>query len=633
VRDRLALVFWKSAQRPQAIAEWKKALGILKGAQDPNLSNNFPAIARHLGERKLAAELRPEMDAVLRDYIRRTGAYNAMPLLKPAYGSLGDPATATSWILDLASAADDPMSFLTAFVDANWIPLVQREPIYRRILEIQQAEVDKHELADKEGAQLVQRLWQVRWLQYLLETKQFDRAKTELSSLLEGTQNLSSGSFIPIELRIAAAQNTLAPILAGYRADPDRAPDFEILRGAAADIEKAGQKPAAQKILEFAYSREIERHNLNAANFLGLAEIRLDSGDATGALDQLNRLVLVVGEPFDNLEAAAALLEKSGHPADAAVFLLQLARVIPWQPEVRLRLARAQIAAAGNFAPENSSNARKDLAAIAAASDIPYDFRARAATALVGSGSRPSLGSDELNLLAGGSPISPIKANQPFFTCARLVAASQLPDDHQRIDLLRAILDDSPSSDAARIQLLHAAASTREFELAFSAVQPLLTSRLFALVPENGGLTIAGQADSEQTDATQAKMQQLNNDREPPQENLAPAQGESQTPVAASSQTAASNAERLRLVAEVAAVMENLGHFDDAVRYLAAAEKLEPSEEHRMEFHRRLLQIRAELARRAANTSRAPQIHKELEQTRLVRPRLIALPPAKGSLP
>jgi cellulose synthase operon protein C len=643
VRDRVALIYWKSGQRPQAIAEWKKALGILKGAQDPDSSNNFPAIARHLGERKLAAELRPEIDAVLRDYIRRTGSYNAMPLLQAAYASLGDPAAATSWILDLASAAADPTSFLADLVDANWIPLVQREPLYRRILEIQQAEVDKHELADKEGAQLIQRQWQVRWLQYLLETKQFDRAKTELSSLLADTQNLSSGNFIPIELRIAAAQNTLDPILAGYRADPDHAPDFEVLRGAAAAIEAAGQKPAAQRILEFAYSREIERHNLNAANFLGLAEIRLDAGDTRGALDQLNRLVLVVGEPFENLEAAAALLEKSGHPADAAAFLLQFARVSPWQPEVRLRLARAQIAAARDAASENSSSARKDLAAIAAASDVPYDLRARAASTLAGNGSSPALGSDELNLLADGHPISPAQANQPYFSRARLVAASQLLDDHQRIDLLRAILDDSPSSDAARIQLLHAAASTHEYQLAFSAIQPLLNSRLFAPVPENGGQAIAGQADEKQTDATQAITQQVdadqanpeqvNNDQEPPQENAAPAQGESQTPGAASSQSAASNAERLRIAAEVAAVMENLGRLDDAARYLASAEKLERSESRRMEFHRRLLQLRAELARRAANASRAPQIHKELEQARLVRPRLAAQTSAEGSRP
>jgi tetratricopeptide (TPR) repeat protein len=634
VRDRLALIYWKSGQHPQAIAEWKKALGILKAAQDPNLSNNFVVIARHLGERKLAAEFRPEMDALLRDYIRRTGSYNAAPLLRAAYTLLGDPAAATSWILDLASAAADPTSVLAELVDANWIPLLQHEPIYRRILEIQQAEVDKREPGEKEGAQLIQRQWQVRWFQYLLETRQFERAKTELSSLLEDTQNPFRGNFTPIELRIAAAQNMLDPILSGYRADPDHAPGLEVLRGAAAAIETAGQKPAAQKILEFAYSREIERHNLNAANFLGLAEIRLDAGDTRGALDQLNRLVLVVGEPFENLEAAAALLEKSGHPADAAVFLLQFARVTPWQPEVHLRLARARIAAASDAASENSSNARNDLAAIAAASDVPYDLRARAASALAGSGSSPDLGSDELNLLAAGNPISPTLANQPFSTRSRLVAASQLPDDQQRIDLLRAILDDSPSSDAARVQLLFAAASSHEYQLAFSAIQPLLNSPLFAPAQPNTQQANTGQAE-------QVNPEQVDNDQEPPQENAAPAQVESQTPDIDSSQSAASNAERLRIATEVAAVMENLGRLDDAARYLASAEKLERSEPRQKEFHKRLVQARTELARRAANSLRAPQIHKELEQSRLVRPRLLAQAarqekssaPAEGSNP
>ena len=44
-----------------------------------------------------------------------------------------------------------------------------------------------------------------------------------------------------------------------------------------------------------------------ATNFLGLAEIRLAAGDTAGALDLLRRLAVVVGNPFENLDPAAAL--------------------------------------------------------------------------------------------------------------------------------------------------------------------------------------------------------------------------------------------------------------------------------------------------------------------------------------
>jgi len=85
--------------------------------------------------------------------------------------------------------------------------------------------------------------------------------------------------------------------------------------------------------------------SFNAANFLGLAEIRLASGDTPGALDLLHRLVAVVGNPLENLDPAAALLEKAGHNAEAIEFLDPLVKSAPWDASYRLRLAKARIAA------------------------------------------------------------------------------------------------------------------------------------------------------------------------------------------------------------------------------------------------------------------------------------------------
>src|SRR5208282_4034321 len=119
-------------------------------------------------------------------------------------------------------------------------------------------------------------------------------------------------------------------ILAAYRAEPQTTPAPEVLRNAARQLFDAGDKQSARKILELVFAREIEGHNLVAANFLGLAEIRLAAGDTSGALDLLRRLVVVVGNPFENLDPAAVLLEKAGHNAEAIEFLDQLVRSAPW---------------------------------------------------------------------------------------------------------------------------------------------------------------------------------------------------------------------------------------------------------------------------------------------------------------
>ena len=156
----------------------------------------------------------------------------------------------------------------------------------------------------------------------------------------------------------------------------------------------AGDKQSARKILELVFAREIEEHQLVASDFLGLAEIRLASGDTTGALDLLRRAE-AVGNPFENLDSAAALLEKTGHNAEAIEFLEQLVKSAPWEPSYRLRLAKAKLAA-----DKDATAAQDELTSVAAGTNTSYDLRIKAAAALAGR-THSDLGSGELNLLAG----------------------------------------------------------------------------------------------------------------------------------------------------------------------------------------------------------------------------------------
>jgi len=95
---------------------------------------------------------------------------------------------------------------------------------------------------------------------------------------------------------------TLDRTIEGYRSDPQNMPLPEVLRLAARQLLATGDKVSARKVLESVFARELEDHQLVAANVLGLAEIRIAAGDTPGAVELLRRLVVVVGNPFENLD-------------------------------------------------------------------------------------------------------------------------------------------------------------------------------------------------------------------------------------------------------------------------------------------------------------------------------------------
>jgi hypothetical protein len=53
-------------------------------------------------------------------------------------------------------------------------------------------------------------------------------------------------------------------------------------------------------------------------------------------------MVLISGEPFTGLDPAAALLERTRHPVEAAEFLSTLIKAEPWNQDASRRLAEAQ---------------------------------------------------------------------------------------------------------------------------------------------------------------------------------------------------------------------------------------------------------------------------------------------------
>jgi len=76
-----------------------------------------------------------------------------------------------------------------------------------------------------------------------------------------------------------------------------------------------------------------------------------------------------------------------------------------------------------------------------------------------------------------------------------------------------------------------------------------------------------------------------------------------------------------------------LERLDEAAAYLKIAQNLEKSAAERTRITTQLQEVRARLRRQRTNAARQPILHAELEQDRLVRPRLAARAESPGKLP
>jgi hypothetical protein len=318
----------------------------------------------------------------------------------------------------------------------------------------------------------------------------------------------------------------------------------------------------------------------------------------------LKRLVLVAGDAYQNMDSSAALFEKTGHPAEALVFLEPLANATPWEPSFRLRLNRAQLLVA-----QDKNAAAQSLAQLSAAPENPYALRIQAAAAMAGLPQPAELGSAELKLLAGGAKrITPAAADHPYFYDSRLAAAQNAPNARGKMEVLAKALADSPSREDARVPFFRAAISIPADEVALSSIEELLHSRLIGRVaPGNSG--------GEETFGAEEEAEA------------------GQTEVQSASNVALPLSQQSQLAHEVALALIRLERLDEAAAYLKIAQNLEKSAAERTRITTQLQEVRARLRRQRTNAARQPILHAELEQDRLVRPRLAARAESPGKLP
>jgi len=372
---------------------------------------------------------------------------------------------------------------------------------------------------------------------------------------------------------------------------------------------EAGDKQSGRKVLEFVFARELADHQLVAANFLGLAEIRIAAGDTAGAVELLRRLVVAVGAPFENLDPAAALLEKTGHNAEAVEFLEQLVHSAPWESTYRLRLAKANIAAG-----KDAGSAHSAAASVAAGPEVPYALRTQAALALAGARDQAGhgLGSGELDLLASGTgTLSATAANQPLFYEARLQAAQGSNEPRIKFQLLGNALADTSNRDDARIPLFLSAASVKSDQFARGIIEPLLRQQIPNRAPSAAiaqDEILSTENDSRANEGASGWL--------PAALRLSPAQ---------QSQAASTLAE----------VLVRTDHLNEALSYLQIAHWLEKTSLRRQQIAGKIADVRSEIRRQQLNEARQPILHEALEQDRLVHPKLVAraIPVSKATSP
>jgi Tfp pilus assembly protein PilF len=628
LHDRVALLLWDQGKHDAAAERWKTALQTFIRAQnagrvEESFWTDVSRTLSHIGRRKLLPQMREPADRLLRDYIRRNGSYRVTPMLRAALSASADPAAGVAWIIDLANAAQSPDGFLGEIVNARWLPEAQRDLVFRRILELSEKRVAEAHGADLVNQQGALRNWQIQYLSYLVKTRQTERAQTLLAAIPPeppaGTSPADSPAYseeqstpqapdlAALEIRLAAQQNKLADLLARYLSQPEKMPALESLRAASLALRADGDAASARRVLEFLYTYELDQRNLDAANFLGLAEIRLETGDLPAALTLLRRMNLVAGQPFENLDASAALLEKTGHPAEAVEFRSARVQAVPWDLAARRALAEAQLSSA-----QTRDAGTQALAAVARSRDAAYDLRAAAALALGrAKAAIADLGSADLGFLSAGGALASIE--RPFFHYSRVEAAKSQKDAAARVRLLSAAIAIQPDSDSARLALFRAAADARRWSLAVAALTPLLDS-------SNDYRGQEAEAESDEGDGEPAA--------EPP------------VPTGFLARISMEPAARALLARTLAEAFQKLDSLPEAQTHFRTALALEPDAATRAQIRQRLAALRSELSRRVRDEQRRPRVSPNLEQQNLVRPRLLAKsapapPPAapKGGTP
>jgi len=182
-----------------------------------------------------------------------------------------------------------------------------------------------------------------------------------------------------------------------------------------------------------------------------------------------------------------------------------------------------------------------------------------------------------------------------------------------KLQLLGNALAETPARDDARIPAFHAAAALNQNEYALAIIEQLLRQQHLLRAPvretnEEEEIISADQPGPDAGETEDETSQPVN-----PSAKLSPLQ-------------------QAQVVRSVGEVMTRLNRLNEALPYLQLAQKLEKAPPRVKEIRAQIADVKARLRREHLKAARQPILHQELEQDRLVRPRLVAQASAAAKL-
>ncbi len=594
--DRIARVLWSEGRRPEAIARWRSALASFlriqsRGVRVPETFwGRVAETFTDIGERHAIGVLRVDIAHLLADYYQRNNGYRLDELIEPAARASFASGEGTDWLVELSRAMDDPETILYTLMRLPSLTDAQRISLQRDLVALFTRRAEASFGDSRESTMIQATGARLELISMLLNAGDVKGALTEWSRIPAVTAARTRWDNYQVrdvvEIRLAAKTGTLDSLLERYRSQPETAPLVDALRDAALALRSAGDENSARSVLEYLYDREICNGNLEPANFLGLAEVKLQGNDIAAATALLNRMALVVENGFDTLLPAAELLGKYGKSAEAAELLRRRIKAAPWDSEAKVVLARTL--------PGASAERSRLLAAVVTDIEAAYKLRAEAAR-LAAPQSVAGTSGTELALLASAA-VTPDAAAKPYQVEARIEAAGGASNPEVKLRLWRDALAISPADERVRLGALRAAIELRRDSLALA-------------LAETGAQPQFGYNAETSYYARRRYLADLQS-----------------AAVSILPQAQLTDQERASIAEALAAAAERLNDLNRAQSYLRAAIDLQPPGRNKLQreaLTRKLNAVISEQDRRTKNAARQPAIKNVIEQDQVVGPRIL----------